>query len=347
MKKKEKTFADRAKDIKAKYPRAEWDKIERKDMMKELGELRDEQEETRAAMGVADGADAADEQEAQGVPEESSEQRMGGRMYATGGNFGVGNIGGMNQHLFGMMPRFGQDMNSLSNNSLVDASSNNMSTMANKFTTPTDSFAPFAISAGASILGDIAGLINANRNLPKSVSLPRIAPSNISLEPQRNALQRAFNTSGNMMLRNSRDVSNPSNAYANQIAGITALTDSYGNQMGQSYMNEANANQQANLQVNSRNAGIAGDEAQMNNQLKTQRYGVNAQYINSLSQTIPSALRDYRQQVNQTNTINNMGKDYGSYAPYNPNMNSWQKFIQGLMGQQTQILNRNNTNIIG
>jgi hypothetical protein len=206
---------------------------------------------------------------------------------------------------------------------------------------------PTAISAASSVIGDIAGLRNTRKNMPSNVSLPRIAPSNVSLEPQRNALQRSYNTASNVALRNSRDVSSPANAYANQIAGISALTDSLGTQMGQSYMNEANTNAQMNQQTNIKNAEIGSQEALQNIQLQGNKVNTENQYINSLSQTIPSALRDYRQQVDQTNMINTMGLNYGVYQKYNPNMNSWQRFVQGLQGNKYSVLNKNNPNIRG
>ena len=52
-KKKQLTFADRARAIKKKYPRADWDATEHKDMINELNNLKTEQEKVRATMGVA------------------------------------------------------------------------------------------------------------------------------------------------------------------------------------------------------------------------------------------------------------------------------------------------------
>ncbi len=51
-KKNKKTFAQRAKDIKKKYPRAEWDPIEKQDMINELRGLRAEQERYRKESGI-------------------------------------------------------------------------------------------------------------------------------------------------------------------------------------------------------------------------------------------------------------------------------------------------------
>jgi hypothetical protein len=205
---------------------------------------------------------------------------------------------------------------------------------------PSDSILPFGISAAASAIGDIAGLINTKRNMPATVSLPRMTSPQINLQPQREALQRSYNTANNIMLRNSRDVSSPANAYSNEIAGLTGLTDSLGTQMGQSYMGQETTNAQISQKNNEVNADLATKEALTNAQLRGQRVNTTNQYINSLSQTIPMALRDYRQQTNETNMNNLMGKDYGLYSNWNPNMNSWQKFINNLTGNKYSVVNR-------
>lgn len=321
MKKKQKTFADRAKAIKAKYTRADWDKIERRDMMKELSELRDEQEEVRVSKEI-------DNQNS-----ESKEFWAGGEY----DNIGVGNIGGMNQHLV--------DINSLNlPNNLVDASKNTLATIGSQFENPGTNILPFAISAGASAIGDIMSLRNINKNMPTSVNLPRMIASKINLQPNREALGRSYNTAQNIMSRNARDVSSPANAYANQVAGITALTDSYGTQMGTSYMNEENANAQLAQQASQVNAEIGSREALTNLQLKQGKIGIQNQYIDSLSQTIPLALKDYRQQASQTDTINMMGKEFGMYSRYNPNMTFAEKLRMGILGPQYEIKNREYAN---
>jgi hypothetical protein len=353
--KKQKTFADRAKEIKKKFPRAEWDKIERKDMMAALAKLRDEQEEFKTAMGIANDADQMDAEEQgepQGVPEEEEgEEAMGGHFirgnmgstYARGGGLkyydgygdsklSLGNLGGMNSNVnqsgFSARP----------SNTLMGT--NNQFKAPAQFQSPTDSFLPFAISGAASLIGDIAGLSNINKNMPSNLNMPRVAPQNISLQAQREGLQRGYNTASNIALKNSRDVSNPANAYANQVAGLSALTDSYGTQMGQSWMAEANANRQAGMEASQMNAQLASREAMGNMELQSQKAQMKAPYINSLAQTVPSMFRDYRQQVNDTNMINNMGKDYGQYEQVNPNEKPIDRILAQMFGRRTYTLNK-------
>jgi len=357
--KKQKTFADRAKEIKKKYPRAEWDKIERKDMMKELEELREEQEEYKTAIGIAEDADAQD-------AEEQEEMKHGGKLkyYAGEGdswlpkifNTGKPNYGiavdnpygdGLNLMDQGFVPQkvtydnpnLSVSANKLSNNKLYPMQAQN------KLRPVSTSFLPFAISGASSLIGDIAGLANMNRNMPKDISMPRMSTQKISLQPQREALQRSYASASNNILRNSRDVSSPGNAYANQIAGISGLTDSLGNQMGESWMNEANTNAQFAQRANEHNAQMGAREAMMNTELQGQKAQMRGQYINSMAQTVPMMFRDYRQQVNEANMINNMGKDYGMYEQYNPNERPIDRILAQLRGRPTTIRNRMDTTI--
>jgi uncharacterized protein with von Willebrand factor type A (vWA) domain len=228
-----------------------------------------------------------------------------------------------------------------------ETSNTEVPSQSKSYQTPTDSILPFAVSAGASVLGDVAGMINYNKNMPRSISFPRMAPVNISLEPQRQGLQREYNTNRNIAIRNSRDMSSPANAYANSIAGVGALTDSFGDRMNQSYMQEANMNKESGLRVNEKNTELGMQERLRNLQLKEQRTGVMGNYINSLSSVLPEALKDYRQQVNQTDMYNIMGKDYGLFEKYNPNMSFADKLRRGLIGSHVSVLNKDNPNIIG
>jgi hypothetical protein len=332
--KKQKSFADVAKDIKKRYTRADFDPIERRDMEKELRKLRDEQEEERSIMDISKHANNMDKVD-------------GGDL-----NTGVGNIGGMNQRLFSMMPQFGQykteigKYNPIGGNKLVDASSNNLNTLSNKYGLPQTSMFPFAVSAGMSAIGDITGMRYMNKNMPSNVNLPRVNASTINLQPQREALQRGYNTASNTMLKNSRDVSSPGNAYANQIAGISGLTDSLGTQMGSSFMNEENTNAQIKNRASEANAEIGSREAIMNAQLKGNKAQVKGQYINSLANTIPLALRDYNQQASQTNWLNTQGKDYGVYEKVNPNETFAQYLARLNNNSKKYIKNRDNPNLV-
>jgi len=62
-KKKDKTFAERAKKIIKKYPRAEWDNIEKEQLDRELAELAQEQEEYKRANKIGEYSDEAQQEQ--------------------------------------------------------------------------------------------------------------------------------------------------------------------------------------------------------------------------------------------------------------------------------------------
>jgi hypothetical protein len=107
-------------------------------------------------------------------------------------------------------------------------------------------------------------------------------------------------------------------------------------------MNEANQNAQYGQQAGMYNAQTGAQEALQNAQLQQQNAQLQGQYINSLSQTIPMAMRDYRQQANDAATLSMMGKDYGVYDKINPNETFKQRLARLMNTGERQIVNRNN-----
>lgn len=327
--KKVKTFADRAKEIQKRYPRAEWDKIEHKDMLKELASLKDEQEEYRSMFSDNMG----DNVQAEGVNETP---------LAAGGI----NLPNTNSYTWDKYKGFNQLQNKYSNinNMFVPLISTfNTKAASSTYRPLSTSILPTAVSAISSLLGSASSLKRFRETMPKEVSLPRVTTQDISLEPERQALKREYNTATNVALRNSRGF-NPANAYSNMIAGVSGLTDSLGTKLGQSYMNEEVTNTNAENQANMYNAQIGGQEAMANMQLQQQNAAGELQYINSLYDTIPMALRDYREQVNQNNMLSILGKDYGLYEQYNPYLKGLQRLKQNVF-PRFAILNRLNSNI--
>jgi len=364
MAKKQMTYADMAKKIKAKYSRADYDKMEHDEMIAELRKLRDEQEEDRAVMGIAEHADNMDkEDQFDGL---NNSQYLPNTFKTKPLAYDI-----QKDNVYGDGIGLNNNINATSNNSMpvdnpysgvnapvnvnnsawqpmdnpslyANANRSLSSTTTNKWQLPKTSILPMAISAGSSIIGDILQMRNINKNMPKSVTLPRMNAERISLEPQRQGLQRSYNTVGNVMMRNARDVSSPGSAYANQIAGLTGLTDSLGTQMGTSYMNEANTNAQMRQDASMRNQQVGVQEALQNVQLQQQNAGMKGDIINSLSQTIPMALRDYGQQASQTNMLSTMGKDYGLYNRINPNETFRQRLERLMNMAPSEVVNRNN-----
>lgn len=326
MKQNTKTFAQRAKELKAKYSRSEFDEIERKELTEALRKLRDEQELYRMENGLDQG--------------EETQQ-----------------FDGTNATQVLNRPIVGAQMKPYSNINIAPAikttgveslSSMYGQTAPNWLTnpikgtwrSPETSVLPTAISTGVSMIGNLFGAINAKRSIPKSVSLPRIAPTNINLEPEREALNRTYNTASNVALRASRDMSSPGAAYANQIGALSTLTDSLGSGISDSYMREANTNAQMKMQSDTTNAQLGAQEALANAQLKLQRGQASQPYIDNIFAAIPAGLADYRAQRSQDALLSTMGKDYGlfEYIPYEEN--NYEKFIRRLSGPKYSVKNR-------
>jgi hypothetical protein len=203
------------------------------------------------------------------------------------------------------------------------------------------SIVPSAIAAGASALGDIGSLIAAKQNLKRNrVQFPSVVPTYLNLSRQREALQRSAGNATNIALTNSRNASNPSNAYANQVAGVTEVNRNLGENMSQSYLNEDVQNAGVSNQTSQTNANIKMQEATQNARSREmygqQRLGL----YNSLGETIPRAMADYRAQYNQASMMNTMGKDYGLYQYVPGQENSWQKFVRSMTGGTTKVLPR-------
>ena len=333
MKKKQKTFAERAKEIKNKYSRAEFDSIERRDMMKELEALRDEQEEIREAMNIVDKADDMDkagDAVSQYIAKPTTTITMPSWYVNATNPSGVRPLNAMNTAPVDniKVPTVGKAINTP--NSLI--------TPNQKFRPLQTSATPYIVSAAASMLGDLGSLVSMYKTRPNTLNLPRVAPTKVNLQPEREAATRAYNTNKNVALRYSRDMSNPANAYANQMAGLSSLQGSYGDIIGQSYMNEANTNAQLQQQANMTNAQFAAEEAKANLQLKREMSDAQSATIGSISETIPKALRDYRSDYSQNMLMNIIGNNYGLYEPIPQFKNSFERFMYNIRGPQYRIL---------
>jgi hypothetical protein len=341
MKKNKETFASRARRIKSKYSRADFDKIERTDMINELKTLKEEQEEFRMENGMDD-----DEQG------EAQEQANGGRIfnYSTsqwlkprGGytnytNGGVPDLSKTNlEQLIGLnsMPQIDQlplmagldkIKPNLAPSIIAPKLAGNANAQVKQWngiqTSPTAS----AISTGVSLLGNIAGAVaNNKKNRPGDTRLPRMSPTTANMEPQREALRRDYHNALNIALNRSRSASNESNAYANQIGAITGLTDSMGSKMNESALSEAQMNAGYQNQASQANLQIGAQEVMANKQQDQYYDSLQTAYRDAAFDAIPKGLQDYRAQYSQDLWMNTMGKEYGLQAQ--PYRNAWEKFI--------------------
>lgn len=313
MNKKIYSFADEVKRLKKKYKRAEYDELEKKELIEELRKLRDEQESFRADNGIDVGEGQSEEVE----------------QYD-----GITNV---SSFLPAKAPRLNMDLSKVR---LAGATSYPNS-LSPEYGSITSSILPSLISTGSSLLGNILGANKANKLADtEQINIPRIAPEQISLEPQREAMRRDASTATNIALRNARDVSSPGAAYANQVAGVGSIYDSLGTGLGQSYMTQENTNAQMRQSANQVNLESDLRGSMFNAQLRSKYLDEASAYRDAAFQAIPEGLRDYRAQRSQDQWMSTMGKDYGLYQETNPNATFKEKLLNSLFGKPYSIKNR-------
>ena len=64
------------------------------------------------------------------------------------------------------------------------------------------------------------------------------------------------------------------------------------------------------------------------------------QYRDAAISTIPAALRDYREQVNQDNLISTFGRDYGLYSKIPINETFTERLKRNILGNRYNMYNR-------
>lgn len=290
-----KTFAEKARALKKKYRRADYDEIEKKELIAELRKLREEQEKFR----IDNNLDEATEEFAPGGP---------------------------------IIPKIGMD---LSKQGLADVGTDP------QYEELGSSILPTAISTGFNLVGNLIGARNARRRADAvDINLPRVAPEQISLASEREALRRSYGTASNVALKNARDISSPAGAYANQVGAISTLTDSLGTGLSDSLMRETNQNLMLRQQANTMNAEIGAKEALAEAELKSRYLDKGDEYRDAAFQSIPMGLRDYREQRANDMLMSTLGKDYGLYQEVNPNETFMQKLKRQMFGANYRVMNR-------
>ena len=199
------------------------------------------------------------------------------------------------------------------------------------------------LSMASNLIGDIAEMRNL-RKAPKQVILPDAVPARVDYERERQAARRFGNQSQNLAARLGRDTGSPG-AQANQLAGLTALQDSLGTALGQSYDKEFNTNAQYQQQANMANAQSRGQQNVYNASLQRQGIADQNKLIENMSEILPKGIADYNAQVKDNSTMNMTGKDYGRYMDYNPNETFVQRMKRLMQMNDYQTVNRRNPQI--
>ena len=290
-----KTFAARARALKKKYKRADYDEIEKQELISELRKLKEEQEKFRIDNNL---------------DEETKEFAPGGPI----------------------VPEKMMDIFNLGN---ADSEYEELGS----------SILPTAISTGFNLVGNLIGARNAKKRADAvDINLPRVAPEQISLASEREAIRRSYGTASNVALKNARDISSPAGAYANQVGAISTLTDSLGAGLSDSFMRESNQNLMLRQQANTTNAEIGAREALAEAELKNRYLDKRDEYRDAAFSSIPMGIRDYREQRANDMLLSTLGKDYGLFQETNPNETFMQKLQRQMFGSNYRVLNREYVN---
>ena len=207
------------------------------------------------------------------------------------------------------------------------------------------SILPTAISTGFNLVGNLVGAASARKRANAvNIDLPRVAPEQVSLASEREALKRSYNTASNVAQRNARDISSPAAAYANQVGAISSLTDSLGTGLSDSFMRESNQNLMLRQQANTTNAELGAREALAEAELKNRYLDKRDEYRDAAFSSIPMGIRDYREQRANDMLLSILGKDYGLFQETNPNETFMQKLKRQMFGSNYRVLNRKYVN---
>lgn len=375
MKKKQNTltFAQRAKALQKKYTRADWDEMEKTELMDALAALREEQEQFRMENGMVEQEEAPMESYAGGGPVRPNSENVFDPMqylqqsYAqafptvnpvsgqptmnpvSGFNAGISPTGvempvnkGMEFHkptgyMEARTPQIAPKLDSGMKHLYNPADANE----TGRWRSPETSALPMAISTGVSLLGNLLGARRAKKlGETGQVNLPRMNAEEISLEREREAARRQAGTATNIALRAGRDVSSGGNRYANQIAGVSGIMDSLGARESASYLNEETTNAQFAQQAGATNAQLGAQEAMFNAQQKMGAQGLRSQYLDNAFAAIPQGMADYRSAKSNDMLMATLGKDYGLYEPIPANETWKQKLLRQLSGPAYSVRNR-------
>lgn len=310
MKKQNKTFAQRARDIEAKYKRLAFDPIEQKEFEQQMEALQAEQEAFRNLMGM----------------NQQEEMACGGKMkYKDGGEFNPRELGSQFEPLM-----YRTDNNSYVDNSkyanffnpdqklglpldtktLAPTSAlspEQITTMQqqaknveydggyNRFGNLKDSgMLPYAISGASNIAGNLLLAALSKKNQP-TINPVLSTPDKLNLEPQAEQFRKDASVSKNVGMKNARDLGLNAGATLANMGAIGSgvdrqladtLTKLYGQQ---EQFNVGTANQFA-----SQNQDIANRTNLVNTQLKSQGLQDQLGYLSGALGTIPGVMKDVR-----------------------------------------------------
>ena len=296
------TFAARAKEIIKRFPRSDFDKIEKEQLDRELAALAQEQEQYRQENGMAN----------------DNQQEYSGGSYLTprglDTNFNIDTT----QLAQSYQPQQALDMTSTNRGMLPTEGLSNYNT----------SIIP-SIASGAITTG--ANLLMANRamdNVPQ-LQLGRLSPEEISLARERAGIQRESDTVGRIARSNAARGSRTRGEYLSTAAAQeAAMNRGTTSALSQLASQEARMNAAERARVSEANARLQAQEATANMRAEQMARANRDAYTSAAIQAIPQTMQNVAGIRQQDALINSLGQDYSIGQYQDPSLNWFQKLTQ-------------------
>jgi len=296
------TFASRARAITKKFPRADFDKIEKEQLDKELAALAQEQEQYRQDNGMVD--------------DNRQEYANGSYLVPKGldTNFNIDTT----QLAQNYQPQQSIDITSTNRGMLPTEGLSNYSTSI------IPSIASGAITAGANLL-----LANrATKDVPE-MELGRVSPEEISLARERAGVKRQSDLASRIARANAAKGSRTRGEYlSNAAAQSAAMNRGTSEALSQLYSQEARMNAQERARASQTNAQMQAREAAANMQAQQRAKANKDAYTSAAIQAIPQTMQNIAGIRQQDALINSLGQDYSMAQYQDPSLNWFQKLTQ-------------------
>jgi hypothetical protein len=318
MANKNKTFADRARELTKKYTRAEFDETEKNELESRLAELAAEQEKYK---------------EANGLNEETNNQELkqfnlGGPFDPTYGSSGAGYSSGYSyqeptqqSQSSGFFQNLGQNMTESGAMQYIPSlASGIVSTIGNIQ----------GAKRAREHYSDLAGMI---KDTPKIQSMSQ-TPQLLNLEMERSNIRKDFDDSKRIAARNIKNVSRGRGEYLSAVTSAQTSADrNKAKSLSESYLNEAKYNAAAReraqssniankMRADQYNVGMDYETQKLRQSIANQGFGAEQQYRDAAWQIPGQMTKDMLGQYQQNQMIRSLGQDYG--YTYDQDRKWWQ-----------------------
>lgn len=297
-KKKQYTFANAAKDLQKKFPRREFDSLEAQDYKEAMKQLMAEQEAYKAENGL--GTEKT-QNYGQGLPQFDGKGNSilpkgmvdAPDVYLPGlNNPGVADIF-KNRENAAILSDMNEDFDTYSTN-LNDKTYSDIISKFPEKPTPKTSLIPSYVSAGSSILGNVAQMILDKK--PNELVTPDYLPEQLDLSDEKLAARKDATTAGNVMRNNLRTAAlNTGQAVGNFGVNEATIQRAKGDVLTKLGTAEKEYNTESTNRASTFNIRNKSRDNIINRQLKDAWKQRQLAYLSGAIGTVPSAMKDINQ----------------------------------------------------